>query len=86
MAMWKDMGQTTNGGKKIRTILLYWLHQQLWANVMLRVHMYLLILVGSWILISLGQVVRLGSKVSKLKVPSFVAIAIRTQSDNQLIF
>jgi hypothetical protein len=53
---------------------------------MLKVHMYLLILVGSWILISLGQVVRLGSKVAKLKVPSFVVIAIKTQLDNQLIF
>lgn len=49
-------------------------------------HMYLLILVGSWILISLGQVVRLGYKVSKLEVWSFVAITIITQSDNQLIF
>jgi hypothetical protein len=48
--------------------------------------MYLLILVGFWILISLSQVARLGSKVYKLKVPSFVGIAIRTQLDNQLIF
>ncbi len=80
------MGQTTNGRKKITTILLYSLHKQLWANVMLRVHMYLLILAGSWILISLGQVVRLGYKVSKLEVRSFVAITIITISDNQLIF
>jgi hypothetical protein len=44
--------------------------------------MYLLILVVSWILISLGQFVRLGSKVSKLKVQSFVAIALKP---NQII-
>jgi len=48
--------------------------------------MYLLILVGAWILISLSQVTRLGSKVLKLKVSSFVTIAIKTELDNQLIF